>query len=211
MAKVWRCSYESVLLGTTFVNTFHVVARTPALTADAGADEVRDTLHAALTTKYRACLKTAYTLNSLTVREELAPGDTSIPAESVQTIGLAGTLGGGDTLLPLSMVQLVTFRTNAAVRSGHGRMFMPSSRASADLDANALWLATNPYWTNVTAFCNELKTHHDMGILGADGTLAQVVYSRTRRARGDADYYFDVTAFVQRNKPHWLRSRATAP
>lgn len=211
MATVWRCSYESTIAGTSIVNTFHQVARGAPITGEIGADEVRDTLTAALNTKYRACLTPEYTLLSLTVREELAPGDTSIPQESVATIGLVGSLAESTPSLPYSLSPLVTIRTNAAVRSGHGRLFMPSPLSAGALTTGGLWFTTHAFWIAHTAFFTELNLNHNMGTLGSDGHLATIVYSRTRRAAGDPDYYFDMTGFIQRTKPHWLRSRATAP
>jgi hypothetical protein len=212
MATVWRCSYESTRAGVTVVNTFHEVARPDAGSDDPSADTVRDVLTAALNTKYRAVLPTDATLQSLTVREELPPGSTDIPRESVATIGLAGTRTITDTNLPMSMTLLATIRTNAAVRSGHGRLFMPLPTQQNCLTAQGIWQVTNAYWIASGAFMAELNLNHNWTVLGVpSGHLATVVYSRTRRARGDAFYYFDMTAYVLRPAPHWLRSRSTAP
>jgi hypothetical protein len=147
----------------------------------------------------------------LTVREELAPGDSSIPAESVASINLAGTRAPGDTKLPTGLCQLATIRTNAAVRSGHGRLWMPPAVDGASLAATHTFVAAGTYQLANKAFLDELQLHHDMGLLGVDGHLDTVIYSRTRRARGDADYFFDMTAYILRAEPHWLRSRQSAP
>jgi hypothetical protein len=212
MATVWRCSYESTRAGVTVVNTFHEVARPDSGSDDPSADTVRDVLHAALTTKYRAVLPTDAIVQSLTVREELAPSDTGIPRESVQTIGLAGTRTISDTNLPMSMSLLATIRTNAAVRSGHGRLFLPLPTQQSTLTAAGIWRAADGYWIASGAFMTELNLNHNWTVLGLPvGHLSTVVYSRTRRARGDAAYYFDMTAYVLRTAPHWLRSRSTAP
>lgn len=212
MSDVWRCSYESTRSGVTLVNTFHVVARPTSPLDNYSADTVRDVLHAALTTKYRAVASTDTTVQSLTVREELTPGSTDIPRESVQTIGLAGTRAVADTNLPASMTLLATIRTNAAVRSGHGRVFLLPPVEQAALTGSAIWRTTNAYWLNAITFMAELISDHTHTTLGVpDGSIDPVIYSRTRRERGDANYYFDVTAYVLRPAPHWLRSRATAP
>jgi hypothetical protein len=211
MSKVWRCSYESVRSGVLLVNVFHTVATADVGIGDATADEVRDALNTALTTKYRAILDTGSTLNSLTVRQELDPGDTSIPAESVLTIGSLGTRSVSDSYLPMSLTQLVSLRTNAAVRSGHGRMFMPPPIASSNLSTGGIWSTGAPYWSNVGTFMTELLSTHRVGGIGTGSDLHTVVYSRTRRARGDSEYWFGVSAYIQRPAPHWLRSRSTAP
>jgi hypothetical protein len=212
MATVWRCSFDSIRSGVSVVNTFHVVARPNSGSDDPSADTVRDALDSALTTKYRAVLPTDATLLDLTVREELAPGDHGIPRESVKTIGSAGTRTAADTNLPPSMTLLATVRTNAAVRSGHGRLFLPLPTEQAALTGGAIWRTTNAFWLNSITFMNELLTQHHWTVLGLTaGNLDLVVYSRTRRERGDANYYFDATAYVLRPAPHWLRSRSTAP
>lgn len=212
MARAWRCSYESTRLGVTLVNTFHVVGRPTLPADDPSASTIRDVLHTALTTKYRAVASTDTTVNTLTVREELDPASTGIPEEAVQTIGLAGTRTVADTNLPPSMTLLATIRTNAAVRSGHGRVFLLPPVEQAALTGSALWRTTNAYWINSVTFMAELIQDHTFTVLGVPaGSIDPVVYSRTRRERGDANYYFDVTAYVLRPNPHWLRSRATAP
>lgn len=215
MANVWRCAYNTDhSSGVRVVNTFHVVARRDfGSIADASAASVRDALHAALTTKYKALFITDYTLQSLVVREELAPGDTSVPDEASQTIGSVGTLGGSGDKFPVPVCLLVTLYTNAAIRSGHGRLFLPNPGYASALDASGLWDTGGVWWpTTTTAFLDELKTVHSADD-GASGTnsLSLVVYSRTRRARAAAEYYFDVQSYTKRRQPHWLRSRMTAP
>jgi hypothetical protein len=212
MATVWRCSYESTRAGVTVVNTFHQVARPDPGADDPSADTVRDVLTAALNTKYRAVLPADATLQSLTVREELDPSSHDIPRESVATIGLAGTRAVADTNLPAMMTLLATIRTNAAVRSGHGRLFLPLPTEQAALTGGAIWRTTNAFWIACTAFMTELNNNHNWTVLGVpSGHLSTIVYSRTRRQRGDAAYYFDMTAYILRTVPHWLRSRSTAP
>lgn len=212
MATVWRCSYESTRLGVTFVNTFHVVGRPTLPADDPSADTVRDVLNTALTTKYRAVLSNDTTLQTLTVREELDPSSHDIPRESVLTIGALGTRAVANTNMPPSMTLLATIRTNAAVRSGHGRLFLPPPIEQGALTANGIWLTTNGYWIASNTFMAELINDHTFTVLGVPaGSIDPVVYSRTRRLRGDSNYYFDVTAYVLRTIPHWLRSRATAP
>ena len=156
-------------------------------------------------------LPTNVTVQSLVVREELAPGSTAVPEEASQTIGLAGTLSTSGDMLPPAMCILASFYTNAAVRSGHGRMFIPGCGPSANLASTGLWDTSTALWTAVAAFLDELKTNHGAGLFGTDFTAHQVVYSRTRRAAGASAYWFDVSSYTRRAAPHWLRSRLTSP
>jgi hypothetical protein len=213
MALQWRCSYTTrSYTGVQIVNTFHVVARpdTGVLT-DASANGVRDALHSALTTKYRAIVGTIDTVESLVVRQEVDPNGTAIPAESVQTIGLAGTRSVGDQFLAAGLCCLATLDSNAAVRGGKGRMFMPPAYTSAAASSNGTWLATNAYFTTIKTFLDELLQSHHVGSAGTGWSLDPIVYSRTRRQRADPNYYFDIVAYRQRTIQHFLRSRMTAP
>jgi hypothetical protein len=213
MASIFRCAYNSDhTTGVRMVNVFHVVTHnTSLLTGDTPASAVRDALHAALTTKYRAILPTTLTVQSLVVREELAPGSTAVPEESSQTIGLAGTLSTSGDMLPVPTCILSTFYSTAAVRSGHGRMFLPGCGPAANLNSGGQWDTATALWTAVAAFLDELKATHSGGGFFTGFDAHQVIYSRTRRAAGAAQYWFDVQSYTRRQAPHWLRSRLTAP
>lgn len=213
MASIWRCSYNSDhSSGVRLVNTFHTVVHDNSFVPGGpSADVVRDALHSALTTKYRALLPTNVTVQSLVIAEELAPGSTAVPEESAQAIGLAGTLVTAGDLLPVPTCALVTLYTNAAVRSGHGRMFIPACGPAAALDPAGKWDTTTTFWTALATFFDELKSSHTNGFFDTNFSAHTAIYSRTRRARGDAAYWFDVTSYSRRVSPHWLRSRLTAP
>jgi hypothetical protein len=214
MAQIYRCAYVSeTAAGVQIVNTWHVAAYDQIFTTSGeSAAAVRDALNTALTTKYRALLATDTNLLALVVREELAPTDTNVPDEASATIGLAGTQAIGTDRPPPALCLLSTFYTNAAIRSGHGRMFLPGSCNAGALDANGNWQATGTWWTTtVPAFLTELKASHSTGSGNAGHDLRQVVYSRTRRGDGRPGYYFDVQSYNMRQKAHWLRSRMTSP
>lgn len=209
MAKQWRCSYHSTTVyGTDVVNTFHVVARpdTGVLT-DASADGVRDTLNTALTTKYKALIGTAGQLLSLVVREEVDPTGGAVPAESSLTINAAGTLTQSSQHLSQGLCILASIYTNAAVRSGHGRLFLPPPIDETFTAGGGTWSSTGAAWVNAKAFMDELMNTHHNGGAGTGWDLVPIVYSRTRRARGDANYYFDVKSYTMRSRQHFLRSR----
>lgn len=214
MSKQWRCSYTSVSSeGIEIVNTFHVVDQpTPASSGDASADQVRDTLDAALTTKYRAILGTSDLLQTLTVRQEVDPGSGDVPEESVKSIGLNGTRTGVTTKdLSGGLCMLVAVNSNAAVRGGKGRMWMPPAWTSSVVTAGGIWASSSLYWVNVKAFMDEMLVTHNTGGSVNTYDINWIVYSRTRRARGDANYWFDVSGYTMRPAQHFLRTRTTAP
>lgn len=213
--KIWRWAYQSETNdGIRIVNTGHVVS-TEDFTGggDGSAAQVRDALHSALTTKYRATLPGDITVQVLVVREELAPGDESVPEESSQSINLTGTLSGTGDRLPVGCCLLVSLYTNAAVRSGHGRRFLGPKGFAVQLNSLGVWdTGGGQIWGNVATFEDEALLDHSIDTgFGTTATAHPVVYSRTRRAKELDEYTFDVVSYTRRPQPHWLRSRMTAP
>lgn len=213
MATVYRCSFSSTATGNVqVVNTFHVVVRKDnPLGGEAGIDSVRDALMTALKTKYKSVLASLITLDSFMVREEVDPAGAAIPATSFVNIGEVGTRSSGNNDAPLSLTMLAKLQSNAAVRSGHGRIFMPPPLDHGAMRNGRDWDPLSSYWLTCKAFLDELVLDHSVGGIGFESTISPVIYSRTRRARGDDNYYFDVSGYTIRSAPHWLRSRSTAP
>ncbi len=212
MATIYRCAFQAVLGGAEIINSFHIKKDPDALTTDVSADDVAGFVSTWLATAWKAVVPEEATVQTLTVREELAPGDSSVPDEGSRSYGTAGTLATGDTVLPRPMCMWVAAHTNAAVRSGHGGMFLPPALASNYLDAGGVIKSTNDYWNAAATLIGDLLAGHDYTIVPSSaGHLSYVIYSRTRRARGDAEYYFDVTSMTRHPEWHWLRSRSTAP
>lgn len=198
--------------GVRIVNTFHVVSTGDTLGEDSNAADVRDALVTALKTKYKAILAPTITLQSLVVREELAPGSLDVPDEASETIGEVGTLTVSGDMTPLPLCVLATLYTNAAVRSGHGRLFLPGFVPASFLASSGQWDTSIAWWTsNLKNFLDELVTDHHAGGTPGGSTVHPVVYSRTRRAAALPNYWFDVVSYTRRTQPHWLRSRTTAP
>lgn len=215
MAKLWRAAYHSThSSGVQAVNVFHFVDR-PASGFDStgSAGAVRDALNTALTAKYRLCIANTWTVQSLTVAEVLPPTSTDVPDAASATIGSVGSITtSGDQLAP-PITPLVTFYSNAAIRSGHGRCFMPNPGNAAVLNSSGNWdLTAAPFAVAYPDFLTALRSamHPDVPV-DPDSTLSQVIYSRTRHAAGLSQYYFDVSSATLRAAPHWLRSRMTAP
>lgn len=215
MARLWRWAYNSDHnSGVRIVNTGYVVTTEDfGGGGDGSAAQVRDALHGALTTKYRAMLAADFTVQSLVIREQLKPGDTDVPEEAAQTIASAGTSTGTGDRLPLGCCMLVSIYTNAAIRSGHGRRFVyPGGYASALTSAGIWDPSGGGIWAAVAAFEDEAKLTHSVDTgFGTTATAHPVVYSRTRHGLNLDPWYFDITSYTRRPQPHWLRSRMTAP
>jgi hypothetical protein len=208
--KYWRCSYQSALGTIDVVNTFHVKADPTGIADDRGAEDVAADVDSWLTALYRALTPTLITLQTLTVREELAPGSTDIPAEFVHALSGAGTFSTAEDL-PYELCLHVKAQTSAAIRSGHGGMFMPPVMHFPALSGNGRsWNPLGAYWVAVGAFFDALLDGHDWTTdLDLSGHLSYVIYSHTRRLRAEPNYAFDVTGYTRNPRPTWLRSRGS--
>jgi hypothetical protein len=195
----WKSNYQGVLAVNTFC--IHEAESPGGVAGELSAATVVDDLDSWLRTLYRACLNSAWHVDSLSVREL----GSSSPTEAEKTIGQNGTLANGTGNLPAEVCQVVKIGTALATRSGRGRMFFPSPFYSSYLDAPDNWNSAAAYWTAVNAFMTALLAGHDAthDLIGHHYSLR--VWSRTRGAAQDA------TGFTQRSRPHWLRSRSTAP
>ncbi len=215
MASLWRCAINSThTTGVRIATVLHYKARAHATTsADASAHQVADQLVTDLAAKYRLLYSNKWTQNDFTVTEVVTPGSGSIPDHWVHGIGTLGSISPSGDSLPIPTAVLVTLYTNAAVRSGHGRSFLPNPELAANLDANGKFDTATAWWTGALAsWCAQMPTDSRVndGLL-VDQDLSLVIYSHTRHAAGQPSYYFDVVQATPKVNPHWLRSRMTAP
>lgn len=213
MASLFRCALHSQhSSGVDIVNTWHVRTDDGALGLfDASAADVADALTDVLVTPYRACMTAAYTLLSLSATEVLPPGSTDVPDTSGNTIALAGTQTTTGDQLPVPTCLLATIYSSAAIRSGHGRIYLPGGVAASSLNASGRWDPASGTWTAAGTFLTALIAGHGWTAWLGSETIKAVVYSRTRHAANLSPYYFDASTYTRRDAPHWLRSRATAP
>ena len=102
---------------------------------------------------------------------------------------------------------VLTWRTDLATRSGRGRIFVPSPLGSATLESPDKWDPEAQYWIHAGTFGDNFTSPFtfNYGVLLESATLTGRVWSRVN------DEGHDVTSFIRRTRPHWLRSRSTAP
>jgi hypothetical protein len=207
----WRVAFESTSNdGVQIVNTFHVKADGGPLVAAPSPAQVRDAMYDAFHAKYKNLLSDNVTWQTITVTEEVDPNTSEIPATSVKNIGEPGNRAIANTKLAGGLCIVAKTVTGAAVRSGHGRLFLPPAYTDGEVAQGGNWYALGQYWAQAKIFLDELMESHDWDAL-TDGHLYPCVYSRTRRRRGDEGYYFRIDDYVMRIKQHFLRSRMSAP
>jgi hypothetical protein len=128
-----------------------------------------------------------------------------------QFIGENGTLAGADGVLPREICMTLSLRSNHTSRRAQGRIEVPSSLNSSNLDSSANWKTDSAYWNNTGTFADALLAGHDLGVLGVDGHLSTRVYSRRQHQEGKDPKTYDVDSYVRRPRPRWLRRRVSIP
>lgn len=213
MATVYRIALEATgWRGVKIVNTFHVKASDSApLNPDPSADSTRDMALSAYRDKWKAILTTLDTFDGISVVEEVANPGHDIPQASFGTVGAAGTRTASDQFLSSGLCILAKISTNAAIRSGHGRMWLPPALTSSAAAGTGTWASGNVYWTLTQTFLNAVTATQTPGGIFGTQTFEPVVYSRVRRARGEANYYFGITGYTMHTDQRFLRSRVTIP
>lgn len=203
--STWLATYRGThTSGALFANTICVVCADGGNPEQADMGEIINSVDTELTTLYKACLNAQWTLEELLLRG-VGPEDGN--ADSKQ-INAAGTLANGSGVLPREICMVLSLRTNYAKRSGHGRLFIPSPMYSSYLNTGDQWATGGAYWTAAAAFGAKLVAGWTLtyGVGGAQSAPMRInVWSRRHQEN------HEVTSYVRRPQPHWLRSRATSP
>jgi hypothetical protein len=211
VAKIWRCTYQAHVQGQEQLVGLHY-----QFDGDTGSDEpdaasVAGRVDGILNTVFRVCIPSSGVLDSLTVREELTPGSTDVPDQSILVLNQAGTgSNAGIGSQPFELCALVHRKTAAPIRGARSWVFMPSLMRSVVI-TNETWAAGGTELLAWQAFAAKLDDSSNYGgpLPGIMGDLNPVAYSRTRRARAQAPWTFRVILGTVDARPRWLRSRRT--
>jgi hypothetical protein len=196
MADIFSAAVRSTFAGVDFVNVLHVSGDSGSGHAD--PLDVATAVWSWLGADYRACLNSAYTVREVTAEKLVGGHAVSV---GVHEVNLAGTLSCAG-VCPRELALLVRLQSTHAGRRGKGRMFLPSPLGSDALSSQDIWSTSHAYWTAAGTLSTLLTTGG--GTFGGIA-IAFGVYSR----KDDALYPI---AGVNRDvRPHWLRSRMTAP
>jgi hypothetical protein len=203
---------QGTLYEQAWRNTFHLwghdsnapveVADLTALNASAWMD--------GFVTAYRGVLSAAGVVEGILLRQvqdPLNPGDPK--NEAFRVVNLAGTVATPANLGPREVSCMIKLNTDAATRSSHGRVFVPTTMNRDDILADDFVAAVV---TRTTAIVTELaKLFYTAGAGHAGGAAADwdlAIYSRALRARDADQYGYRVTSAIAPKRIHWLRSRA---
>lgn len=202
MAGIFRIACRSRYVGVDFVNVLYAKCGLADFESSGTptAEAVATAVGTGLMPTYRAVLSPDYSVADVTVERIV---DRLVTEAAVAAVGANGTLDSGPGgPLPREVCMLLRLTSTRAGRSGKGRLFLPGPLKSNTLDGPDAWLTSNAYWTNAGTLGALLVT----GFVDADDTAVNFgVYSRVH------DEWNALVGQARDARPHWLRSRMTAP
>lgn len=163
---------------------------------------------AQFSTSYRSVAVTSWTFDTITAKQVVPPGDTTVPLEATYSVNLAGTRTVSGDDLPESLCACLAFKTPNASRRFRGHVLLPPAMDSSAFAGNNLDTGST-YWTNCEAFATELAkgTPGGAGWTGSALSAYQlVIYSATAQGLS-LPSVANVQTLVLRQKASWLRRR----
>src|SRR6516162_5805874 len=208
--QAWRCAYRSTLEGVEIVNVFHVRTDVTGIgTDDITAAEVTTLVNGHVGDLYQAMVSSSGRLEDLTVREIVPPGGKP-PDQAVEEIGAVGLMTPGDDKLSKALCALMQIKTNAAVRGGTGRLFLPPALSTDQTAVGGGWNSGGTYLTAAKNFAAALMTFPGIGSVETH-SVKLGVFSRHQFAVGNNFSFYNAIGTLVLTKQHFLRSRETAP
>lgn len=206
MAHVYRVTLQAIQGDNSIVNALHYVTEDSAWVAsEAAAVDVAQKVRDALATSWRAFFPAAWTCQPVYAAEVQDPLDPSAQrAAGISTAMGVGTNAGSQTG-PLELCGTLKFSTEFAGRSFRGHCFCPPALSSSAATGETL---STSYKTLMQAFADALATNLTSGLFGLQ-SIEQVIYSRTRHARGISPMYAKVRSRQVVDRARWLRSRGS--
>ena len=209
MSATYRCEFRYTLKGQAMVtgldyqtDVFFGIGSEPS------PSEVATEVDAKLTNRFLHCLSTLGVLDSVHVRERVLGAE--VPATHELIKGSTGLAALGAQEVPLELCGLIARKTAAAIKSGHGWMFMPPVLDKDSFNSEGQLAQGTEYEANLQLFAALLDDDISSGVFSSH-SLHPVVYSQTRHRRDITPYTFKVTAGVVRRKAHFLRRREAQP
>lgn len=221
MAKVWRVEVvgETASLGLQWMFTLHYQTDMGTGSGEPSAsriiDEFFDHWGSSSTnlSTIVAALASPNALRAVRAREEVDPTGDDVPEQAERAINLGGSLTISGDHLPIEACMWMKCGTGVASRSSRGGFHWPPTLAPAFLDGNGFWdatsLASSPFSAIPPKVVDVLNGvfPEELG----NGDLKPVIYSETRRRRGQSPYTFQITTATWRQHVAWLRRRGIAP
>jgi len=206
VARVYRLTFQCTGANAELIQpSLHYQTDVPPAGDEPDPNDVAAGVWGVLGTQFLACFHNEVNVHDLVALEETLP--PAIGVAGLHHVGLAGTLTGAGDWLPEGLVPLINIHTDTRSRSARGWVHMPNPRYSNFISNNVWSGGVN---TALDAFAAKLDDSFDLGAVFPTH-VNPVVYSRTRRSRGEDPFTFRVTGATARRTVAFLRSRMTTP
>lgn len=160
---------------------------------------------------WRACATSLCSFVECRVREEVEYWNGEIGVTASKAIGQTGSLGtAGANATPDGLAFWIGLKADLASKSARGGVHLPGPWPASLLDTDGRWLTGTggTFAAAQTLGAKIVDPLNDVfGIGGALGDILPVIYSETRRRRGQTPYTFQITQSRVSPEPRWLRRR----
>ena len=142
------------------------------------------------------------------VREEVEYWSGEIGAVFTEDINLMGTIvhSGSTAQTPSGLCAWFAFTTGVASRSARGGTHGPFLGDVNPLDVDGTFVTTGGWYTPNNTLADAIEDALE-NVFQTTGDINPVVYSRTRRMRGQSPYTFQIDEVELKKDPRWLRRR----
>lgn len=201
---------SSITQPADVVSTLHLRVEESAPFASVSHADLLDAVVDGLVPEYRAMLHSSASLDEIRISVEPDPSDPGdVPVGESRAVGLAGTRALTGNIGPVELCGCVALKTQLLGRSFRGHVYGTPIMATGQIAAEELLSMTSGYGLALSNFADAIESGIEGGDFwtGIPFEIAFVVYSRTRRARGQSPWMSDITAAIPRNAVYYLRSR----
>lgn len=158
--------------------------------------------------KLVACLDTATAITDARAFQIVAPGDTDVPGQASEVLGLGGSVSIGSDRMPAGTATWLKMGTGVPGRSFRGGTHWPGSFNPSDLTSSGLWEPGSTFRIALAALCAAIVDVIN-GIDTGGSDLNPVVYSHVRAQRG-LDAATLITSCGPDTTPRFVRRRMRA-
>lgn len=216
MATVWRfiLTSQDTTTGKDGTTTVHYQTDVPIAASEPSAATVLDQIlqHYSSSghnmSKWQPVMRNSTKLTRARVVEEVMPGSGDLADTAEEALSIVGTRGtiSGDHLPPEACLWLA-FKSDVASRSARGGTHLPPIVDASELNSVGEWDTGLVNAAGMVALTDSIKDDLN-DVFASTGDILPVIYSRTRRSRGQSPFTFDLKSIVPSSKVRWLTRRA---
>lgn len=208
MARVYRVTIRAHHSNGALIEpSLHYQTDVPTTGDEPNPDDVAAGAWTLLGTAFKACCHSSITVDDVVAAEEVLKPDIGVGG--AHTVNQVGTMSSASASETHGLVAVINRHTGIRSRSARGWLMMPSPCLTDQTNGDA-WAASGTYKLALDAFALLLDNSFDLGSILVTN-VNPVVYSRTRRARGESPWVFRVTSATVNPQARFLHSRLSVP